>query len=234
MQNNSLLFFNQNEIKQEYENKDNEKMIILNDLENIILNSDSILEGNSFYTHQTLNLYPELYYKQLNIFWCGKQAQSRICEIGFNAGHSTMLMLLGRESTPLEFTIFDIGHHKYTTPCLDYIKHKFPNVYFEYIEGNSIETIPKWISDTKNNEKKKSYDLVHVDGGHSIECIENDMKNADILLANNGILIVDDTNMNHINNCVNKYLATGRYIELNIIKTVGYPHRIIMKNINEQ
>lgn len=39
------------------------------------------------------------------------QANTKICEIGFNAGHSAMLFLMGRDKTSADFTIFDIGHH---------------------------------------------------------------------------------------------------------------------------
>jgi len=105
-------------IESEYESKNDEKQIYLDELKNIIIESNTSLEGNCFYHHTTLNVFPELYSKQLNLFWCGKQAVENICEIGFNAGHSTMLMLLGRNNTPLNFTIFDIGHHIYTKPKL--------------------------------------------------------------------------------------------------------------------
>jgi len=103
--------FNENDILTEYISNKNEMTLILKDLEKIIIDSNTPLEGNSFYVHNTLNIYNCLYKKQVNLFWCGKQAKTKICEIGFNAGHSTMLLLIGREKTPLDFTIFDIGHH---------------------------------------------------------------------------------------------------------------------------
>ena len=106
-----------------------------------------------------------------------------------------MLMLLGRNETPLDFTIFDIGNHFYTKPCLDYIKTQFRHINFEYIEGDSTLTMPKWI---KSNQTSMScYDVVHVDGGYSDHCISNDIKNADLLVKIGGIIIIDDTNMNH-------------------------------------
>jgi hypothetical protein len=219
--------FNHEELSKEYDGHKDEKEIILNDLKDLIISSKGSLEGNSFYVHLSLNLYPELYKKQVNLFWCGKKATTHICEIGFNAGHSTMLMLLGREKTPLDFTIFDIGHHPYTKPCLEYIKNKFDNVNFEYIEGDSTKTIPKWIKD--NPSLASSFDVVHVDGGHSENCIKNDMLNANLLVMVNGIVIIDDTNMSHINRYVNLYLSSGNYKELDMIKTIAYPHRVIRK-----
>jgi hypothetical protein len=194
----------------------------------LIIDSKGSLEGNSFYAHNTINLYTDLYTKQLNLFWCGKQALTKICEIGFNAGHSTMLLLLGRDKTPLDFTIFDIGHHPYTKPCLNYIKSQFPHVNFEYIEGDSTATVPVWIEANQGNIGL--YDVVHVDGGHSEHCISNDMKNADRIVKKGGIVIIDDTNVHYINRYVDTYISSGKYREIDVLKTQGYPHRIIQKN----
>jgi hypothetical protein len=68
---NKIPYIKMNFIKSEYESKNSEKQIYLDDLKNIIINSNTSLEGNCFYHHQSLNIYPELYSKQLNIFWCG-------------------------------------------------------------------------------------------------------------------------------------------------------------------
>ena len=110
--------YDENMNKTHYEECSSKKQELLDGLKQIVIDSNAVLEGNSFYVHTTLNLYSELYTKQLNLFWCGKQAETRICEIGFNAGHSAMLMLLGRDTSALDFTVFDIGHHSYTKPSL--------------------------------------------------------------------------------------------------------------------
>jgi hypothetical protein len=214
-------------IKPEYESKNDEMQMHLENLKNIIIKSNVYFEGNCFYYNSTLTLVPHLYSKQLNLFWCGKQAVENICEIGFNAGHSTMLMLLGRTNTPINFTIFDIGDHLYTKPSFEYIKSKFSHVNFEYVEGDSTITMPEWISN--NPELIYKYDLVHVDGGHNEHCISNDMKNADLLVKLNGIIIIDDTHMEAINKCADLYISNGNYVEMNLISTNGYPHRCIKK-----
>lgn len=213
--------------RNDYENHSAEKQRLLDDLKILINDSKSSLEGNSFYVHGSTNLYSDLYTKQINLFWCGKQASTKMCEIGFNTGHSTMLLLIGRDKTPLDFTIFDIGHHHYTKPCLKYIISQFPQINFEYIEGDSTLTMPKWIE--ANQPHLGLYDVVHVDGGHSEHCISNDMKNADLLVKNGGIVIIDDTNMSHINKYVDIYISSGKYREMDVLKTIGYPHRIIQK-----
>jgi hypothetical protein len=214
-------------IKSEYESKKEEKEIHLDNLKKIIIKSNIPCEGNCFYHHETLDIFPELYSKQLNIFWCGKQAFENICEIGFNAGHSSMLLLLGRPNKPINFTIFDIGSHLYTKPSFEYIKSAFSYVNFEYVEGDSTITIPEWIN--KNQELIYKYDIVHIDGGHSDHCISNDMKNADLLVKKNGIIIIDDTNSPTINRYVDLYLSTGKFVEMKLLPTYGYEHRVIKK-----
>ena len=216
------------ELAQEYASKYPEMIVYLEDLKSIITEhtAPDAFEGNSFYYHQSLKEYPELYNKQLNLYWCGKQANvGKICEIGFNAGHSAMLMLLANTNKHVEFTVFDIGHHKYTKPCFEYIKQAFSHVQFEYVEGDSTIVMPKWIKLDMHNTS----DLVHVDGGHSEYCASNDMKNADSLLKPGGIMIIDDTDAPQINNLVDKFIASGMFIELCMLKTFGYPHRVLQK-----
>ena len=75
----------------------------------------------------------------------------------------------------------------------------------------------------------QTYDLVHVDGGHSEFCATSDMKYVDLLLKPGGIMIVDDTDAPQINRLVDIYLESGKYVEVDVLKTFGYPHRIIRK-----
>lgn len=210
-----------------YENCSVEKQQHIDEIQQIVKQSNSPLEGNVCFLHNTGNTHADLFAKQKNLFWCGTQASTRMCEIGFNAGHSAMLLLLGRDKSVLGFTVFDIGHHPYTKPCLEYIQSKFPHVHFEYIEGDSTVTIPKWIQ--ANATYLGVYDVVHVDGGHTKHCIINDMKHADLLVKKGGIVIIDDTNVEHIHSCANAYISCGKYREMEILKTERYRHRILQK-----
>lgn len=199
---------------------------IIEDLEKIIINSDCKLEGNCFYSHNTLKKNKKYENKQKNLIWCGSKIKDKVCEIGFNAGHSALLMLFNNNKD-IDFTIFDIGRHKYTRPTLEYLKNYFKDTNFEYIEGNSIKTIPEWI---KNN-KVGCFDVVHIDGGHSKKCIENDLMNADILVKEGGIIIIDDTGISVINNCVEEYLLKNYEEVFDITKT---SHRVIRKKIKDK
>jgi hypothetical protein len=205
------------------------------DIKEIVLNisSPSNIEGN-YSTNLNNNKLSILntQYKKANLLWCSKNIpnNANICEIGFNAGHSSILILEGQENKNFNFTIFDINFHPYMKPCFNYIKDKYKNANINLIEGNSIETIPEWINN--NNNSIGTFLLIHIDGGHTKECIENDMKNADILIDINGIIIIDDTDYNYINNCVDYYIKNKNYEEiflLEIDKTYSSPHRIIKK-----
>lgn len=192
------------------------------------------IEGNYTTTYNIINPidYKYILYKQANLLWCSSliSNNANICEIGFNAGHSSILILEGQNNNTFNYTIFDIGEHKYMRPCFDYIKENYKNANMELIEGNSIETIPKWIETNKN--KINSYSLIHIDGGHSLECIDNDMKNADLLIMKEGIIIIDDTNIDYINNYIDYYIKNKNYEEIILLQSnINYtiPHRIIKK-----
>lgn len=219
--------FNEQQICYEYDNCSYKKQKILNEIEKMIIRLNATLEGNCFYFHETLKLCQDLYPKQVNLFWCGKQAVTKICEIGFNAGHSAMLLLLGHDKSPLEFTIFDLDYHSYTIDCLKYIASEFRHVNINFIRGDSTVTMPVWIE--KNKEIIGAYDVIHIDGCHLEEYITSDIKYADILLKVNGILIIDDTNHNYINNLVDEYISMGKYRELKVMEIKHYPHRILQK-----
>lgn len=213
---------------QQYKNLQNEVNASLNDLKNIVLHTGVPLEGNCFYVHTTLDLYNELFNKQVNLFWAGTQITRRVCEIGFNAGHSTMLLLLSKpKNVELDFVVFDIGHHAYTRSTFYYMRSKYPNIRFRYEEGDSTVVMPRWIA--YNPAERGTYDVVHVDGGHSEHCIRHDMMNGVQLARVGGIVIIDDTNDPIINSVVNEYISTGKYAEINILPSYGYPHRMIQK-----
>jgi predicted O-methyltransferase YrrM len=167
--------------------------------------------------------------KQGNLYYLSSLLpdNANICEIGFNAGHSSILILSALNTKKINFTIFDLGHHNYSILCLDYIKSIYTTANINYIEGNSIETIPEFI---KNNKTPILYDLIHIDGGHTEECIINDMKNANILIKKGGIIVIDDTHLRYIYNIIDSYINSNEYDEIKLLELDhDTPHRIIKK-----
>lgn len=137
--------------------------------------------------------------------------KKKIIEIGVNACHSLLLMLLINPTA--EYLLFDLGHHKYTLPTLNYIKKKFPDTKINIIFGNSVETISEYIRVNQNN--MNSFDLIHLDGGHTEDIFSQDYINSKKLVINNGIIIFDDYNMSHIKNFINRKIKEKEIIELN-------------------
>ena len=140
----------------------------LNKMEQIIKNSNpEILEGNYFYYNCSYTRSSELYIpKQKNLFLAAKD-KTRVLEIGFNAGHSCLLILMGSENPKLEMTIFDIDRWPYTRPCLEYIKSSFPSSSIEFIPGDSTVTLPEYLKKNTDTYKIK---LIFKDDYNNIYC----------------------------------------------------------------
>jgi predicted O-methyltransferase YrrM len=195
-------------------------------IEKIITTTGEPLEGNSFYYHNSLTRFEQLLTKQINLFWAGSQAKRRVLEIGFNAGHSALLFLMaGGEAK--EYTFFDLGAHSYIRPCLEYVRKQFSAVEIKYIEGDSTRTLPAFVAE--NIDKKGTYDLVHVDGGHDRDVVLSDIFSAIDLVAPDGLMILDDTNIDYISEIADACVRSGAFVEEKILDTVGYQHRILRR-----
>ena len=179
------------------------------------------VEGNCFTAHmdidRTIN---SLIYKQLNHFSLGSNA-TNIMEIGFNAGHSSLLYLLSNPNSKL--TIFDLCEHKYTMPCFKYLQSVFPNR-LEIIPGDSTKTIPHYY---KSNPHTK-FDLIHIDGGHFGDIPNKDFYNS-LNLASD-VIIWDDTQIESLDKLFNNYINKGLIYEIFLYKTFVYQHRICRVN----
>ena len=72
--------------------------------------------------------------------------------------------------------------------------------------------------------------LVHVDGGHSLECFTNDFNCALKLVRIGGTIIADDTNIPYINDYLNIKIKEGVVEEIkDVLFTVGYEHRVVRR-----
>ena len=143
--------------------------------------------------------------------------KKKIIEIGVNACHSLLLMVLINPDA--EYLLFDLNNHKYTEKTIEYIKKEFPNTKINIIYGNSIETINRYILD--NPDQLNSYELIHLDGGHTEDIFSEDYNNSKKLITYNGVIIFDDYNMNDIKDFIHKKINQKEiveYIDNNIIK----------------
>lgn len=104
---------------------------------------------------------------------------SHILQIGFNAGHSTVAMLMARNDVIV--TTVELGK-SYTKICSELIDSKFPGRH-TLIMGNSLDVVP-----TLRDE----YAAFFIDGGHEYDVAKKDLENCYILGSNNSIIIIDD------------------------------------------
>jgi hypothetical protein len=144
--------------------------------------------------------------------------KTKICEIGVNACHSLLIMII--ENPNAEYLLFDLNYHKYTEPCINYIKSQFPNTKITIIYGNSIETVNNYIN--KHQYELNSYDLCHIDGGHTEDIFLHDYNNINKLSKKNTPIIFDDYNLYDIKQFINKKLNMNeieKYNDINIHET---------------
>ena len=107
-----------------------------------------------------------------------------VCEIGFNAGHSTLTWL---EANPnLVVYTFDINHWKYTEVMVNYLKAKYPRR-LNSCFGDSTVTLPLVSANTDIK-----CDVAVVDGGHEGNIPIIDIMNMKSFSHNETILLIDD------------------------------------------
>ncbi len=195
---------------------------ICNELREIITKTGEPLEGNCLYKHLTFEPWDCLINKRKNYETVSKN-KKRICEIGFNAGHSILVMILTNPNA--EYVLFDLGNHAYSKPCYDYLKDQFINTKISIYWGNSIETLPEY---SCNN--KKLFDLIHIDGCHQSKIYTQDWNNSLNVCSNGGTIIFDDSDNEKVTDFLNKKVNDGEVIEnLDVLETFGYEHRVFTK-----
>ena len=145
------------------------------------------IEGNILSSNDYI---PKIY----NLFTAAREVKSgRILEIGFNAGFSTIIMLLANPM--VHVTAIDICVHPYVKWCVNIVQELFPNR-LTFIEGDSKSIFPQGI-----------FGLIHIDGDHSIEGATCDLRNA--LSIQGALIILDDTNYPHIAQLWNDAVSRG-------------------------
>jgi len=181
----------------------------------IIHNCGELLEGNIFMLHHTTNYTDVFLNKSKNIsnLVLNKNIKN-VMEIGFNSGFSTLLMLI---SNPyIQISCFDLGEHKYTIPCYEKLKETFGDR-INITLGDSIKTL----QDVNN-----IYDLIHIDGGHSIEVANRDIINSYRLSKQGTILIMDDYDFPNLHNIWDSYIVKYNLKKLDI-NVYNSPHHDI-------
>jgi len=137
------------------------------------------------------------------------KGKKKIIEIGVNACHSLLIMLL--QNPDADYLLFDLGEHNYTRKCIQYVKENFPQTNIDIIYGDSTKTITDYV---KNNpDQLNTYDLIHLDGGHSDQVFSIDYANSKELITQKGIVIFDDYDFVNIKNFIDQKVKSKEIIE---------------------
>ena len=167
---------------------------LLDELNRIVLDSGEKLEGNLFYYHHEPNpsrhsVYGEFYPKRRN-YLAACRASTCMLEIGVNGGHSALLALAGG----VEYHGVDICEHRYTRPVAEFLKSQFGER-FHFYQGDSVVEVPR----IAKQFPYLRFDLIHVDGLHSLDHCRLDTENSLAMALQGAWLMIDDTDIDAIN-----------------------------------
>jgi len=191
---------------------------VLNNL--IIASGQQLVEGSLFfYGAHDISFNEEFIHKQVNLFNLAKDADY-ILEIGFNAGHSTALMLLANPHSKILH--FDLAEHAYGKRCYEYLKSVFgPHRFIDFVAGDSTQTVPAYINTPNtpleiytrkyiNKTEFKGFDLLHIDGGHSDNVARSDIiHTAQYAYPKHNTMVFDDTNYDNLQRIVDEAIASN-------------------------
>lgn len=160
--------------------------------------SENVLEGGSFFYPFKIPALQNLVEPIID-----SKPDLTICEVGFNAGHSSLMWLL--LSTTSNVLAFDLGEHGYAKSAAKYLQTRFGSNRISVTFGDSRETLPQF---------RGTCDVVFVDGGHSYDVAYSDITN----LAEPGtLLIVDDINQDEVGKAYHDVINAGIVTELGVI-----------------
>ena len=173
----------------------------------IVRSTGAPLEGGVFYKNLETDLSalsPGYLNKRRGLALAALQFSS-VQEIGFNAGHSALLLLSANPS--LRLTSIDICRHKYTMPCFHYLKSVFGDR-IDLIEANSLVAFPIL------KRAGRDCDLFIIDGGHGVDVAEVDLYNVLQFGKRGSIILFDDSDMPELRVLLDMYLITGELISI--------------------
>ncbi len=186
----------------------------------IISQCNELIEGNIFMDHHTNKFSDTFILKVKNIcnLLLNKQIKN-VCEIGFNSGFSTLLMLICNSNVKIK--CFDLGEHSYTIPCYQAIKEIYGDR-VELIIGDSTKTLPIYVSQFGYDK----FDLIHIDGGHETEVATSDIQHSLKLSRYGTILIMDDYDFENLKILWDKYINEYNLKKI-VINEYNSPHHDI-------
>ena len=134
-----------------------------------------------------------------------KNKPHSIIEIGFNMGHSSLIicdtivrMIQDGEfdKEPVTINVFDICEHECTVPNFKILSESVKpyGIFMNLIPGSSLDTIPNFM-----NAHDIMFDFVEIDGCHTYECLLKDVENTWDRVKPGGIIYIDDYKSTEVN-----------------------------------
>lgn len=178
-------------------------------LNEIALSTGEFIEGNIFYpAHLTQFQEPHAeFLGKRRTLSLASNVFNNVLEIGFNAGHSALLLLTLNPN--LKLTCVDICVHKYTPLCFQYLHSVFGDR-VRLVEGNSLQAFPS----IQNLDNNFDYDFFIIDGGHGVDVAEIDLFNVINFGRAGSIILFDDTTYPELRTLIDMYLITGQIISI--------------------
>ncbi len=186
-----------------------EQIALLHDISQVLFEKGELVEGNYCFTNDKvptpfMPIDPRRAAKR-NLLREFCKNKIFVLEIGFNAGHSSLLVLSSNSITRI--LAIDIEEHIYSKDCSSILEKAYPER-FNVMWGDS--RILLWSLDSKLISE---IDLVHIDGGHSIDIFSNDLNWCIKNVSIGTTLFVDDAYNQHILELLLE-LETNNYIKL--------------------
>lgn len=176
------------------------------ELNRIVKNLGEPLEGNLFYLHQDPELQPwpckEFLIKRRSLALFA-MTKHDVLEIGFNAGHSALLMLAANPDICV--VSVDPCYHNYSQPCFEYLRSQF---------GNRIDLIPERSSVIWKTLDAKRFDGFHIDGNHVTETASQDMENCIRNGTRGSVIVFDDSDNLELRLMLELYMLSGQVINI--------------------
>jgi predicted O-methyltransferase YrrM len=121
-------------------------------LKKIVETYNCLPEGSCYYSHMSFSVDKGKDNLRKNLISLAKESKN-ILEIGFNMGHSAILMLTANPDCVIE--CHDACVNIYTEKCMHYVSQQFPGR-IKIVKGNSVSTLRQY--------NRQAPDLVHMDG----------------------------------------------------------------------
>lgn len=152
-------------------------------LQNIVMSIEHPQGIGSYLMNGTsLDYFPGMYDKQ-KLLYDATKGKSKCIEIGVNAGHSLLIMLIANPTAL--YDVIDICDRQYTKPCVQYLQQAFPNRIIAYYD-DSLSVLESF--------RDKGYDLLHVDGCHHTSHVVRELDILRKLAIEKPTIVIDDVN----------------------------------------